>query len=338
MNDMTEKFPLLDFAKISSMPKRSFVFLWADYVELQCVISEDKSYSRGYLQDVLSDQDDLGADYHEGDDEVEPKITEDNDDEHKIDSKWSDIKTRLNIRKQCLDDAWPFIFDGDVLQLNFDPKSKKQRLYLLLLLCSCLRYCNKKRYDELTGALEDLGYCIFEKLMPNGWIVKQFGAKNYPGKLYIKMQALMNQLNGVLLIKKDDYEEGNVGDGKIDLVAWHPLTDERGFMPIAFAQCGCSPTDWEHKQLEASMANLSNVFSLQHPAQNYYFMPHDLRKSSTQFDRRGNIGQVILIDRIRMLKLCELYSANDDSIYDKQEFPHTEIIDELLAFNKEYID
>ena len=51
-----------------------------------------------------------------------------------------------------------------------------------------------------------------------------------------------------------DFKPTDTGDGGIDLIAWHPMEDQREGIPLAFAQCGCSTTDWTFKQLEASPA------------------------------------------------------------------------------------
>jgi len=82
-----------------------------------------------------------------------------------------------------------------------------------------------------------------------------------------------HRLNTRCAAEQDDFKQGDSGDGGLDLVAYHPMGDKLGHIPIAFAQCGCSLQDLEHKQLEAHPANWRNKIHLQHPHANYYFSP-----------------------------------------------------------------
>ncbi|WKA61046.1 hypothetical protein [Pectobacterium aroidearum] len=335
------KESLFDRVKFKSYPSQSFIFLWADYIEFQCLISEDKIYSSGYFTDPTEEDDILVSESDDSDESFDGSVSFSDDvlkPDEKIERKWGDIKGKFEIRKNNLGELWPFEFKDDILILKFDEKSVYHHLYIMLLICSLLKHCHKKRYNELTDAFEYLSYCLFNCLMPNGWVVKMTGAKANKGKIYPKLEEIAKNTRAKMVIDEDDFDDKNTGDGRLDLIAWHPLCDDRGFIPIALAQCGCSPTAWEHKQLEASPCSLANVFSFQHPPVNYYFMPHDLWKNSSKWDRRDKLSQVVMIDRMRILKLSKYYASDMFNISGKKGLMKLRVVKEALNYNQDYFD
>ena len=87
------------------------------------------------------------------------------------------------------------------------------------------------------------------------------------------------------------------------------MHDEREGIPIAFAQCGCSTTEWKIKQLECTPARYSGYLSGMHPWAAYYFCPLHLRKSSTEWHFRSDLGGSIVVDRGRMMNF---FVTNND--------------------------
>ena len=153
--------------------------------------------------------------------------------------------------------------------------------------------------------------------MPKGWNVHRFGAKGstkYTGTLYKKLTDLAKDIRAIFSAPPYYYKPGNSGDGGLDLVAWHPLGDERTGIPVALAQCGCVADEWTMKTLEASPARLGANLRSPSPWMTYYFMPHDLIYNSGEtidWQRGSELTGSIVIDRLRFMRLAKMYELID---------------------------
>lgn len=298
-------------------PRESRGFLWADYAELRCLTSIDGYYGEGQVIDLETEPelhaDDDTSDQDSGLSDESEENVESVSEADQASKRWSDIAKRLASRQHTMAGFWPFEFISGVLYKRFDESNSRHRLYITLLLASALRYCKKDRHAEIAASLEEIGYYLFKSIMPQGWQVKPFGAHQtisdgYEGKFADKLHALAKDVSAKFVAPASDFDTRNTGDGGLDVVAWHALGDSpRGYIPVAYAQCGCSPGDWEHKQFESSPVAMELKILPHHPASSYYIMPHDLRSLSGGWERGDHIGRVVLIDRMRILKLAEQY-------------------------------
>lgn len=292
---------------LGDKPSYAYGFLWADYIELKCLVSQDKLFSIGQYQDIQAEEGELQRDI-EDDSKTSYETGLRNDDISN--SKWEDIRRNFIFRASRLGENWPFSFEDDQLVLSFDSEDKSHVLYLTLLLCSVLKFCEKSRVPDLTSVFELLGYEVFKKIMP-GWTVKPFGAhqdidEGYAGNLTLaeKFNALKEDIKPRSVADSDDFDPRDTGDGGLDIVAFKNFEDELGNIPVAFAQCGCSPKAWEHKQFEASPSSMNSKITPQHPAANYYIMPHYFRDlGGKKWAKPSKVGDVILLDRERVLKI-----------------------------------
>ncbi|WP_421251930.1 hypothetical protein [Aeromonas sp. 600724] len=299
--------------KLGDPPRVSYVHVWADYVELLTITSADGLFSCGGLEDALGEVEDLAIDQEGLDDDGEFGL------DNVVQRKWADIRNCFRSRQVRFGDNWPFAINDTVLTSRIDAgnPTPRQKLYIALLIASCLRYVNREMYAPITANLELIGYHIFKKMMPEPWIVRPFGAHQqiadgYTGTLFNKFRQLAIDLNADLILKEEELRPGDTGDGGIDLIAWHPMGDALGNIPVAFAQCGASLKDLEHKQFESSPVNLNSKILPQHPGMNYYFAPHDLRRNTGIWDKKP--GSVVMIDRNRIMKLAETYDLNEEQI------------------------
>ena len=280
------------FQNLEEYPRVNNTHQWTDYIELLAFTSVDGFYSQGCLQNLEGEIEDLACDMEDVDfDETLTENPPDNDE--KLSRRWANIKICLHSRHERFGEAWPFELKNDVLSVRkVNSEDSLHRLYIALLLASALRYISKNRRKEITASLEEIGYLIFCNLMPpiqkdgkSAWIVRPFGAHQkitdgYQGTLFDKITKLANDLNAKCIAEKNDFKTGNSGDGGLDLVAWHPMGTEKdtlGYIPVAFAQCGCSLDDLSHKQFEANAVNWDTKVLIQSPPACYYFAPHDLR-------------------------------------------------------------
>lgn len=311
------------FLSLNVLPRHSYTFLWADYVELLCLSSKNGIISKGNLQAQQQEAEDLQADAGEDEQslldegslliDVDPNASEILDDH--VATRWEDIKTRLYARSLSFP-GWPFELTGEVLRKKFDAKNAEQRLYVSLLIASSLRLCHAKRSMEVTNAFEEISYHWLRRSVTELWQVRPFGARQtlpnaYTGTLRAKLEALANDIDCTLVKPASDYDPSNTGDGGIDLVAWQNMGDSRGNMPVIFGQCACSPTDWESKQLDVTPASTEAHIRPQHPGAAYCFVPHDLSLNDRRWDRSAHIKRTVIVDRRRLLNLFNLLRASD---------------------------
>lgn len=307
------------FLPLDVLPRHSYSFLWADYVELLCLCSKNGIVAKNNLQAQQQEAEDLqieaGEDewnFTEDDLEVpDGDAFENQNDPERLDDRvtrrWWDIKNRLNARSSSFP-GWPFKLDGDVLRVKFDVHNSEHRLYVSLLIASTLRLCHNERSAEVTSAFEEISYHWLRQAVAGVWQVRPFGAHQtlpnaYVGSLRTKLEALAADIKGILVKPSSDYDPRDTGDGGIDLVAWYDMGDNRGNMQVIFGQCACSPTDWESKQLDVSPASTEAHIYLQHPAAAYCFVPHDLSMDDKTWQRAAHIKRTVVVDRLRLLNL-----------------------------------
>ena len=287
-------------------PRHAYPFLWADYVELLALCSQDGRYSRANLEETDQEGSDLQRD---GDDEeLAQKISQEEQDDA-VSQRWDDIRPRLVQRSKTYA-YWPFELKGNVLYRRFEPNDPGHRLYAALLIAASYRLCHDRRAREVDAAFEEMTYLLMQNMLGIGWNVKPFGAHQaiavgYNGTLRQKLEQLAPDVHGKLMKEADDYDPRDTGDGGLDVVAWDSLGDSRGHMPVIFAQCGCSPTDWEHKQLSVSPASVEAHIKTQHPGAAWYISPQDLCLGESKWDRSAHVVNVVLLDRRRLLFLAK---------------------------------
>ncbi|WNH52824.1 hypothetical protein [Stenotrophomonas oahuensis] len=319
---MTTPNPPALFTDLGPLPSSAPTHLWADYVELRAMTSQDKLFSHGFLQDCIDlaedvnvdadsslEEDGLLAAMDHGDfpEDGDGVSTEDERAE-RLSKKWGDIKIALSSREIRMGAARPFHLEGDVLKFELDETNGLHALYVSLLVSSCLRYVNKKRYAEITDYVEVLGALVFTAIMPKMWNVTIFGAKApaFTGTTSQKLRQLAELIRANVMFEDAEINAGSSGDAGLDVVAWHDFGDGLGQIPVAFAQCGCSPKDIDHKQLEASPASFNRWIKPHHPAVNYYIAPLDFRSNTGHWVRKP--GEVVLIDRSRIVNILKNYN------------------------------
>jgi hypothetical protein len=299
---------------LDTPPPGTDAFFWSDFAELRALTHPDKCYSRG-------DLDGLGTRNRTRQGRLNTE------------ERWRTLIDFCGIRRNEFSDSYPFRVsdDEDTLELDY-VDSPAQRLYLSLLIASAMRHLASKRQVDIARAFEQTCFTVFGRLMPTGSEVRATWANGgpeapYVGQLYEKLTQLAKDIRGNPNIKSRDFKENNTGDGGIDLIAWHPMADERNGIPISFAQCGCSRDDWTFKQAEASPFQHKCKFNVRHEWATYYFMPIDLREFDGGWAYESKIGSVIIVDRLRLLRL-----ANQYNLYG--ELPEFPFVDEVLGMSE----
>lgn len=297
---------------LDTPPSGADVFIWTDYVELRAIAHADHCFSRGELAGV----------------EHRSRISGRSFDSE---TRWREIINFAGVRAKEFGACYPFSLsdDNDTLSLDFNDDAG-QRMYLGLLIAACMRNIGNTRRGEVARAFEQACLTVFSKLMPIGSEIRATWANGgkeapYTGKLPDKMRQIALDLRCTANFKDRDFKTTDTGDGGIDLIAWHGMADNREGMPIAFAQCGCSREDWRFKQCEASPYKHGRSFPVMHKWATYYFMPLDLREADGDWAYKDDIGEAIIVDRLRLLRLATEYEILD-------EMPAMPFIEEAKAY------
>lgn len=282
---------------LETPPSTTDPLFWADFVELRALIHPDKCFSRGDFVGLAQRVRDTASNRS-----------------FSADSRWHDLIGFAEVRQHEFSAAYPFKVsdDKDTLELVYDA-SAPQRGYLQLLIASLMRHIPPGRQGDLARNFEESCLSVFSKLMPEGAEIRATWANGgaaavYTGTLHEKMKQLATDIRCTANFNERDFKKNDRGDGGIDLVAWHSMSDHREGLPIAFAQCGCSKDDWRFKQLEASPAMHWRHLPVMHPWSTYYFLPIDLRHTDGGWAYASDLGQVIIVDRLRILRLAQQYS------------------------------
>lgn len=280
---------------LDTPPSGGDTFIWTDYIELRVITSSDQCFSRGDLASVERRSRDAGRGF----------VSE---------TRWREVIDFAGVRAHEFGESYPFVVseDGDTLSLEFNNEQAK-RTYLGLLIAACMRNILNTRRAEVARAFEETCFQVFSKLMPSGSEIRATWANGgaeapYKGVLYKKMQHVAADLRCTPNFEAQDFKSNDSGDGGIDLIAWYGMEDDREGMPIAFAQCGCSREDWRFKQCEASPNKHYRHLPVMHPWSTYYFLPLDLRNEEGDWAYKSDIGQAIIVDRLRLLRLASNYN------------------------------
>lgn len=297
---------------LDTPPSGADTFIWTDYAELRAITHSDQCFTRGELAGIERRSRDSGRGFN-------------------AETRWREIINFAGVRALEFGDSYPFTVsdDEDTLTLTLSGEVS-QRVYLGLLIAACMRNIGNARRGEVARAFEQACYKVFAALMPAGSEIRATWANGgaeapYAGTLPNKMRSLAADLRCIPNFKDRDFKATDTGDGGIDLIAWHSMADEREGMPIAFAQCGCSREDWRFKQCEASPNKHGRHFPVMHKWATYYFMPLDLRDVDGDWAYKSDIGEAIIVDRLRLLRLATQYGILGD-------MPPMPFIEEATAY------
>lgn len=283
------------FQELDSPPGNSDSFFWTDFIELNAIGSQDNCFSRGDLIGVAQRGKDRGINF-------DPAI------------KWREVLDFVQNRIACFGTSYPFEVSADNDTLHYVGSDSDEHVcYSNLLIASGMRHLTPTQRIPVARFFEEICYFVFSKLMPSGSEVRATWAGGgtgvvYKGTLFEKMKSVASDIRCTANFSSHDFKERDRGDGGIDLIAWHPMFDDREGLPIAFAQCGCSKEDWKFKQLEASPHKHIRNLPVMHPWSTFYFMPLDLRRTDGDWAYKSDIGEAIIVDRLRLLKISATHS------------------------------
>lgn len=264
-------------------PRDKDVHTLSDFAETLCLLTPDRVCSRESIRDYIRDV---------GDSKVS-------------DEDLDDCFGNLSWRQLAFGADYPFVLaDGGHTFQAPEELTERQRLYTFLLLCSGLPY-TPQPYTPLTDAFERVALAAFKSAWPTSGKVRAFGKNEteYVGAKWQRLNALATDIGGEGRCNEGSFRGRDQGDGGIDLAAWLELDGhERLNIPSALAQCACSRSNWSAKQSEISANRLGNLIHATNPWTEVLFIPQCFRDSRGRWAVPGDVGQVVLYDRLRIVK------------------------------------
>lgn len=340
---MPEKPPL---GMLDSLPLRSHraePHIWADYIELLCLVSMDREVSKADVLDRISERQDLGEiedvsieqsalnstfsldselpdQYATYDDDADFLLGESSD-QPVVDayagvpstdrleayaSAWFEI---LHYRARIFDSFYPFEIRSNSIacrpNIGGDPQ---QRLYLFLLLSSCLKYVQKQS-KHFTDWFEVVSLIALKSMLPKRGKVSFVGSNSlnkgpYRGKAWNKLEVLSREIGDPISKKAEisRHELQDTGDRGLDIMGRVSFGDTAEGKLVLFGQCGCGK-DWSEKQLEPHVANWRGYMEFSVPPSSIIFIPYCYRGADGGWHRRLTIKESLLVDRPRLVHL-----------------------------------
>lgn len=285
---------------------------YADFAELLCMCTDDRICSREYLRDYISDM-------------SEKKLTDD---------ELADCFANIGWRKLVFGEWYPFEINNAKSRISgVEQLTQEQKVYFFLLCCSSLSHFDKRSYAQLTDGFEEVSLAALAAIWPAQGTVRSFGKNltDYPGSKWERMNALGEDIGASPKYSATSFRRKDSGDGGIDLIAWLDLdSHEKRNIPSAFGQCACSRSQWQKKQMEASNSTHATNMAPSYPWLELMFIPQSFRSGSGAWAYDGNVAQVILVDRHRLINCL-------GTIKDVGSVPIPDLLDEVLEFRLELV-
>ena len=316
---------------LNNLPKTTNANLWCDFIELHCLVNENRSVTPNDIFNIISD-DEIGEDKLEDvmdsideeefsldflinfgieetddiEDTIGNNVSKTKDD---IVKKIDDYFLNLAYRSDIFGDDYPFEIDLDNSKISLKRiQSINQSLYGILLISSNLNY-SLEYMPFLTAQFEYFSIEVLRSLLPNNSTIHIYGKNNsgietpFVGKEINKLQLLSKELNISLTPNSTDkfISKFSTGDTGLDIVGWYNFEDNMASSIKYFAQCACGK-EWIDKQFDVSMIKWSNFLNFLNDPIPMIIIPRSFRDENGEWENPLKIYNTVLIDRLRLLK------------------------------------
>ncbi len=324
----------INLEKLERLPKSKDIHIWADYVELLCMVSPDGMISKSLVVDRINERNDVGEESPDEDSETDEEYDFDSLEETrtmpsardaKIEREVEDVFLHLDYRAGVFSEFYPFNFSskGNTLIIRSD-LDRPKRLYLFLLLAANLWCIKDKKTENIFADIFEIASLIaLKSYLPIFAEVHVFGSNSYnvvsrySGSLWKKIRKLAKDIFEVPTCSEEEFNKRNYGDGGLDLVGWVSIGDLTPGMSLVFGQCACSEDRWTEKQHSSSRYAWSNKLRFTVPPTNMVFIPICFRDSLGNWHDRLKIMESIVIDRVRLVHLLKRdYSSIHSDTFD----------------------
>ncbi len=258
----------------------------ADFAELLCLLKPDRVLSADDLDDHLVDV--CG--------------------EQRSSRPLGDAFAHMAWRQTAFDAYYPFTVAANQQSITApDNLTVEQQIYVFLLLCANLPFVGAP-YNPLTDAFERFAHLALKRMWPAKAAIKAFGKNNadYIGNKSERMHKLALDLGCRPTVDSTKFRPRDNGDGGIDLAGWLELDEHESENKLTcLAQCACSRTDWNSKQSEISRERIGKLFNPTAPWLEMLCIPICFRNNNGRWAFDADVGQIIMIDRLRLLQFIE---------------------------------
>jgi len=295
--------------------KRQDFYLWADYVELQCIADLDYLASYSDAFDELNYNDEGLAGIFVQPDEV---LTQEDDmsrdqcllsQSDQVEFSRTDVAQIIKNRVELFKEFYPFdVHDKSGIRLKTD-LSPLHNIYLNQLIAANSRLLSQQSLaSKYRIYFEKLSTFLLRVLLPEPFIIKHAGTTApksfsfYSGSYSEKMKQISKDIHAGLLLEDAELRRHS-GDGGLDAIAWCDFGDKASHLPVILLQAGCtsSEEDMLNKSKLISAYAWSNKF--RHiQALSFMFTPQCWRDGLGFWIRPSELGSV-LIDRYRIIHL-----------------------------------
>ena len=293
---------MLTKLEVPPIPKH-IKYLHADYIEMLVLTHPDRSLSpydilRRYKQ------------YASIDDEAEFDLPG-ADTAVNFDQQLKEIfywLSYIDYRAHAFSNFYPFEIANDFNRIEFNPNvSKSHRLYLFLLLASCLRHFSHSQRNTLATAFEAISAEALRHYIGKNAEVRIFGSGafcQYEGNKYSKIKRLSEDLNEHVIVDEDYFPKSDSADEGLDVVGWFPTEDSSPGKLVLFGQCACTE-EWEEKQNSISFDKWNELITLSAKPINLIFIPFCFRDSHGSWYEKHRMQKTLMIDRLRIVHLLK---------------------------------
>lgn len=301
-NEKLEK-QFRDFTIESPKVSKYIEHLYADYVELNALFLKEE-VTIADISDKLGDVKDSNVLETEELDAIEEELVE----IASLEAERNDVIADrfYSIFEVCKDrqslytnEEYPFVVTDNQIKLK-NNLSDKQKIYILLLLCSNLN-CFGVIEHELTVDFELLSYYALTSYLPSKAIVKSFGKNSgYTGNAINKIKVLATDI-GVEVNEKylSCISQQNVQERGCDIVAWIPFRDNIPNKLIALSQCACGK-EWDKKQSDTEF--FKGYFYFEKSPLHIMFIPCAISNTGDKFHQHDRILDHLFFDRKRIIE------------------------------------
>ncbi len=229
--------------KLSGKPAQHLKHIYADYIELISLFSNQNYVSASDIEDRFRDESIISQRKSDSEQAEANDGTE----------GWIDsLYLELNNRNELYGDFYPYEFLG-IKRIRLKESSQltnENKLYLFLLIASSLNVFDQFE-PEITTEFETVCYRALSEFLPKHAIVKPFGKNtSFSGSALEKIRILATQLK----VEVDESylskisTRGNMERG-LDLIGWIPFSDSIGNHLSLLCQCACGK-EWYRKLTE----------------------------------------------------------------------------------------
>lgn len=301
--------------KLSSKPAENLVHIYADYIEIISLFSNQNYVS---TTDILDRFHDEGIILKNKQDEEQAADNDQNE-------RWINSIYRVLLeREQLYNNDYPFDFLGNnkIKFKNVGLLTDKNKLYIFLLLASSLNIFGSFE-AELTSEFELICYHALGKYLPQHATVKSFGKNTtYTGTAIEKIKKLAADLKVEV---DDDFlnkisARGTMERG-LDIIGWISFSDNVPNHLSLLCQCACGK-EWYKKLTETRRYEKYYKFYCNKP-NHAMFIPYSLiNYQDSDFHQADELAvDTLLFERKRIINYVDDFTffspLNSKKLVDK---------------------